>query len=187
MRSRCLPIGVLLAGFVLSPLIAVHAQPSDFAATKVQAFSVAGPLACCGGATTETNIASIRVPAGSMGASGAIDLKCLWSYPNNANTKTLTVRFNPTAGSVAGGTLTGVMAVTTTASTQTEIIVRNITANSQVSWIASPVTPFGSIPGTVGTVAIDTTSDAYLNVNAITANGADTITLNHCIALVMRQ
>jgi hypothetical protein len=174
----------LIAAFALSPLVAA-AQPSDFVAAKVQAFS-AGPLPCCGGATTETNIASIRVPGGSMGPVGAIDLKCLWSYPNSANNKTLLVRFTNAPGSIGGGVISGSLVVTTTVASQTEIIIRNIAVNSQVSWIAAPTTPFGSAGTAPATLALDTSADTYLNINAITASGAETITLNHCIALVMR-
>lgn len=175
----------LIAAFALSPFM-VLAQPSDYTAPKLQAFSAAGPLICCGGATTETNITSIRIPGGSMGPSGAIDLKCLWSYPNSANNKTFNVRFTTVSGSIAGGVVHGALVVTTTASTQTEIIIRNTAVNSQVFWLASPTTPFGSAEVTVAATALDTTGDTYLNINAITASGAETITLNHCIALVMR-
>lgn len=176
---------LVCAALALWPILAAS-QPSDYVASKVQAFSVAGPLTCCGGATTETNIANIRIPGGSMGPTGAIELKCLWTYPNSANNKTLTVRFNPTSGTTAGGVLHGTFSVTTSALTQTVIIIRNTAVNSQVFWPLTPVTPFGNNPGGIGTLALDTTADTYLNINAITASGAETITLNHCIALVMR-
>jgi hypothetical protein len=172
-----------IAALALWPIMAAS-QPSEYTPPKVQTFSAPGPLTCCGGATTETNIAAIRIPGGSMGATGAIDLKCLWSYPNSANIKTLTVRLNTVPGSIGGGVLHSPLTVTTTASTQTEIIIRNITANSQV--IVPVAFPFGSFGVTSTSLSLDTTADVYLNINGITASGTETITMNHCYALVTR-
>ena len=178
-----------LAGLLLlaMPCGNAVAQPSDFSASKTQVVSIVGPLNCCGGATVETNIASVRIPANSMGPSGAVDLKCLWSYPNSSNNKTLTTRIAPSPGSVSGGVLHGTFTVTTTASTSTEIIVRNIATNSQLSWAAAPSAPYGSIAPGLSANAVDTTADIYLNINGVTALGTETITLNHCFALIMRQ
>jgi hypothetical protein len=148
--------------------------------------TVGGNGSCCGGATTETNLLALKVPAGSMGVNGMINLKCLWGYPNNANTKTLTVRYSATSGSVsAGGVVAAVVNVTTTVATQTEINIRNTAANVQTMYGPNPTTPFGSSATASVATAVDTTADSYVNVNGITAVGTDTISA-HCVALVMR-
>ena len=136
------------------------------------------------GTTTGANLAALRIPAGSMGRNGHIEVKCLWTYSNSANVKTTSVQFSQTSGS-GGSFIAGNLAVTTTASAQTLTIIRNNNAtNSQTAFAPNPSTPFGSTASASLTAAIDTTADSFVNINGQLAVSTDTLTLVHAYAVV---
>jgi len=141
---------------------------------------------CCGGATTETNIATILIPAGALGTSGFVDLKCLWNFTNSANNKSLVVRFNTTAGAVSGGSSLSAIVQTASSVASTQVVLRNTATNAQVAYGAAASTPFGTGTSSNITPALDTTANTYINLNGITATGSETITLTHCSALIAK-
>src|SRR5215471_10277347 len=157
----------------------VDARPTGaFVATTTGSVSVTGTL-------TETNLAALRIPAGTVGANGVIEVKSLWTYPNNTNNKTLVTRFSTTSGATAGGLTGSNVVATTTQSAQTFTMIRNNNAaNAQIFWSATPTTPFGTAATTTTALAVDTTVDTYVNLNGLLANVADTITLVHAYAVV---
>src|SRR5215469_5579749 len=123
------------------------------------------------GTTSETNLAALRIPAGSMGRNGHIEIKILWSYTNSANNKILAIRVGTT--------------VTTTATAQTLTIIRsNNATNAQTIYSFPPTTPFGSSTLATTTTALDTTADYYLNINGQLALSTETLTLLHAYAVV---
>lgn len=137
------------------------------------------------GVTTETNLAALRIPAGTIGANGVVEVKTLWNYTNNANNKFLFVRYNQTSGATAGGVTSGTVTVTTTANTQMFNIIRNNNAaNAQICYTGGGTAPFGSGASANFAIAVDTTADSYLNINGTLANAGDTITLVHAYAVV---
>lgn len=140
---------------------------------------------CCSGATTETVIGTIKIPGNSMGTKGAASLDCLYTFPNSANTKTFRWRLttNP-SGSTSGNQINADSTATTSAEQQIRLMVRNTSATTQVSFGSAPTTPYGSNTTASNTFAIDTTGDSYISINAITASGAETITLQHCYAVI---
>lgn len=121
--------------------------------------------------TTEEVLATITVPANSMGPNGSILLLVRWSYTESANSKTFRVRF--------GGTT--LWAATTSTATnevyQALILIQNRGAtNSQVG-----SSSFGFGLSTSGdplnVSAIDTTADVALTITGQRAVGTDVINL----------
>ena len=140
------------------------------------------------GTASETNLQVLKVPANSMGPNGAIYLACLWTYTNSSNAKTLTVRFTSTSGAVSGGVLGSAISVTTTATTQSLHIIRNNNAtNSQTAYAGSGTGPFGSAAAALTSLSVDTTQDAFIDVNGTLANTGETITAQHCVATIYKN
>lgn len=50
------------------------------------------------GDTIETVLANIAIPAGAMGANGALHITAVFSYTNSANAKTLRIRLGGISG-----------------------------------------------------------------------------------------
>jgi len=132
------------------------------------------------GTTTETNLASLKIPANSMGKNGVIELKCLWSYTNSANVKTHNYRWNNAPGGGVSITSSG---PTTTAMAQAFLIIRNTNAtNVQVTY-NTPLIPFGTSGGTP-TTNLDTTQDTWLNITGQLALSTEVLTLQRATAVV---
>ena len=137
------------------------------------------------GTTNETNLAALRIPGGSVGKNGVIEVKALWSYPNSSNTKTLTTRWTTASGSVTGGLFQPASSATTTTEAQTLAIIRNNNAtNAQVAFNQPALTPFGVGVPAFATMALDTTVDTYININGTLASAAETLILVHAYAVV---
>lgn len=155
--------------------------------SPVTVVSTSGSLTCCGGATTETNIAALKIPANSMGKNGSITLSCLIAYPNSANNKTITLRYTSTAGSTSGGQTGGNTVFSTTVNGTTLWTIRNNNSTSaQIGSFLSGILPYTASGSSNLTLTVDTTLDSFVNINATTASGAETITLQHCSALIMK-
>jgi hypothetical protein len=172
--------------------LAVAAQPVSSGgggggggASSVLVVATTAPVPLTG-TTTETNLAALRIPGGSMGAGGTINLQCFWTYPNSANAKTLQYRFTSTPGSTSGGQMGSPPSPTTTTNTQTLHIVHNTAVNAQLVSPGQPTAPFGSLAAAAFPNSIDTSADSFINVNGQLASAAETLTLQHCVALVLR-
>jgi hypothetical protein len=126
--------------------------------------------------TAEVQLASIAVPAGAMGTTGALRILCFWSHTNSGNNKVLRVRF-----SGSGGTTFGTSTATTTVFTQSLTIIRNAgAANSQRSQSTGTfIIPYGASAGAVLTGAIDTSVATTVYISGQPATGGETITLEH--------
>lgn len=126
------------------------------------------------GATTETTLATIAIPAGSMGGNGQFEVITVWSYTNSANNKVLRVKLGATQFTV--GTMT------TTASSQlyTRVANRN-SAASQVAHAAGNAPGFASSSGAVTTGTIDTSTDQNITITGQLALGTESITLESFI------
>lgn len=140
------------------------------------------------GTTTETNLAVIRVPAGSVGKNGGAFLTCLWTYTNSANNKNLLVRHSNTSAAITGTLVGNVAVVTTSATSQTGHILGNVNAtNVQNAFPSTAIAPFGSSAAAPNAGAVDTTIDSFLNINGILALGSETITLQHCFGWIVKS
>jgi hypothetical protein len=148
--------------------------------------ATAGPVTLTG-IVAETVMASLRIPAGSMGPNGVIDVTALWSTTNSANNKTIATRWqlNPGLGGFNAGA--GIV-LTTVAAAQTKTIIRNSNAtNAQVIYTPAAITPFGTGTAAVTPASIDTTADTYISLTGTIAAAGETLTLNHAYAVVYKQ
>lgn len=134
------------------------------------ASAVAVPLT---GSTVETALATITIPAGAMGLSGAVEVRASLSNNNSANTKAIRIRFGGLAGTVYFTT-----SVSTSVSLEAARRIRNrSSASSQVGSASSTATAPGSSSGALVTSTVDTSADASLVISGQLSNAADSVTL----------
>lgn len=122
------------------------------------------------GTVSETTLATIAIPAGTMGLNGALRITSIWSYTNSANNKTVRARFS---GQALGST---VMTTTATASILWEAINRGA-LNSQVTNGAGAGAGLVASGNAVVTMTVDTSITQNLILTATLANTGETITL----------
>lgn len=129
--------------------------------------------------TAENTLATVSVPAGSMGVNGVVRVTSLWSYTNSANNKTLRVDF--------GGFDFLSNAATTTVGTQTLTLIRNRNAtNSQVGFTNATFGAIGTTTGTATTCAVDTTAAVSLTLTGQKASAGETLTLESYTVELLR-
>lgn len=116
-----------------------------------------------------TELAKVVVPGGLMGPNGALRISALWSLTNNANIKTLIIRF--------GGVELFGFNFTTSASCNNLISGRNRGNLSSQIYHGNLSQPFGPTPSAVLTSALDTSVDQSVTFHAALANVADMVTL----------
>jgi opacity protein-like surface antigen len=147
--------------------------------------ATAGPVTLTG-IVPETVMASLRIPANSIGRNGAVEVTALWYYTNSANNKVLISRFSSTPGNT-GSLINGALTVTTSAGAQTLTILHaNNATNAQNSQSLNISAPFGFTTNPPTTSAIDTTADTYINLTGTVAAAGETLTLQHAYAVVLQ-
>jgi len=124
------------------------------------------------GTSAETALATITVPAGTLGPHGRIVIETLWSMTNNADTKTAFIRIAGTAILGWGATTSSVFRA------KTEI--RN--AGSRTSQVfpanGTPLAYSDGLNGSAyGTASIDFTTVQTISINGQVSVVTDTITL----------
>lgn len=120
--------------------------------------------------TNENTLRAVTLPANALGVNGIARIWSLWSQTNNANVKTIRVKF--------GGTNVVAAAVTSTATFQHVTLIRNRNvANSQVFFAMSSASLFapGGLNPTLA--AIDTAADVQIIFTVQKATAGDTMTL----------
>ncbi len=122
------------------------------------------------GNTTETTLATIPVPAGSMGPNGKLRITTFWSFTASANNKTPRIKFGAWA-------FTSVPTAANQTSTRlyTEIGNRGAT-NSQVGMPAN-YPGWGNSAGTLVTGTLNTLNPLDITITGQLAAGTETITL----------
>lgn len=127
--------------------------------------------------TNENTLATILVPAGSMGASGMIRVTTLWSANNSVNNKIFRIKF--------GGTqFSGRVVSSTTLTFYDQVLISNRTASTQVSNQTNGV--FGISTAAVATGTVDTTVNQNVTLTVQKASGADTATLESYLVELIR-
>jgi len=122
------------------------------------------------GNTSETNLATVSVPAGAIGANGRLRITAQFSYPNSANNKILRVRF--------GGTAFHVVTVTTTTHTKFQIDIGNRnSASSQVAGVTGLNSGFGASTSAMATGTVNTGNAQNILLSVQLADGSETIVL----------
>ena len=124
------------------------------------------------GTTLETELTTMTVKGGLMGAKGKLKIWPLLATPNNANTKTIYVR-------VGGIAFISVAYTTSAASVQPLCVVRNTNSeSSQVAFSSGNSYGVGNSSVAVTTSSVNTAADFTIAVSAALGNAADTVTLH---------
>lgn len=122
------------------------------------------------GDLTLTTMATVAVPANTLGANGFLRITAVWSWTNNANLKTTYIRFN--------GTSYYARSESTGLSNKIQIEIHNVNAtNSQKGGPAGVAGGWGGVTGSPVTSAHDTTGSLNLTFLIQLANAGDTATL----------
>lgn len=122
------------------------------------------------GTTTKTVLASVSIPAGTLGANGALRITPIWSATNNADAKTVGVQI--------GSTLFQSASIASQASMQSQIIVRNRNSQqSQVFLNSSTNNGLGALANAPSTSTIDFSQAQTLQFFATLGVSGDTATL----------
>lgn len=135
------------------------------------------------GNTNETTLATITIPAGTMGANDMIEVTTLWSFTNNANVKTPRVRLGGVSGTAFYGP-----GPASNVQIYSQIRIRNRgVQNSQLGYSASAQTSYSASAGALVTSAIDMGSAQDLVFSGQLANSADTISLESYDVSIKRR
>lgn len=122
------------------------------------------------GTTVATSLASIPIPAGTLGKNGSLRVRLRWTVTNSANPKTLTSKI--------GGVSVLSFSTTTTTSWLDEFDITN--RNSMTSQLGRPAASnavFGTSSIVNSTFSIDFSQAQSLNITGTLANAAESITL----------
>ena len=127
------------------------------------------------GTLTETALATINLPANTIGANGQIRIRTYWTNTNSANAKTLKIRFGTTgisSTSISSSSITTFGAEMITADTQ------NLNAtNSQNTYSEGSRGTDGLVTTSFATSAIDTTVSENFYITGTLASSGELITL----------
>lgn len=125
--------------------------------------------------TNENVLATITVPANTLGANGRLIVTTLWGFTNNANAKTIRVRFSGASGTQY---LQTNYASAAFLRDQREIVNNNAT-NSQIGFGGSGTGGWGNGASANTTSSVDTTAATTLVISAQKGTDSDTITLDY--------
>lgn len=124
--------------------------------------------------TTEDTLATITVPANTLGANGSLRIYTLWTVTNSATAKTLRIRY-----SGGSGTIYMQAAAVNQASHQALLVIANQAAtNSQIGTAPSTNGGLGVNGSALATSSVDTTASTTIVITGQKATGTDTLTLN---------
>lgn len=126
------------------------------------------------GDTNDFLLASAAIPANTIGL-GQVEVEILFTITNNGNNKTIRIRFGP-ANDLTG---TAFYAFTTsgTAGLQGHARFANRSTNLQVNLVTGASSGYGTVASPASTMAIDTTAQTFVVIDAQLANAADTVKL----------
>lgn len=125
------------------------------------------------GNTNETALATVALPAGSMGANGLLRVTSLFTVTNSANNKTLRTRL----GGISGTAFQSLTLTTNETNMSQRLIQNRNSQSSQVGSAAAVGGSFGNSSNSVVTGAIDTASAQDVVISGQLANSGETITL----------
>lgn len=131
------------------------------------------------GNTSETALATITIPGGTLGANGIVRVTFVLSMTNNANGKTGRVRLGGTSG-----TSFLAVALASQASFRHQVQIQNRNATNSQVCMADTAASWGVTTAAVITGSRDTTSNQDLVITGQLTNGADTITLESYVVEV---
>lgn len=117
--------------------------------------------------TSDNNLATVVIPANSMGPAGALRVWAHWTCTNNANAKTVRVKF--------GGSVLQNQGIASTPGVMLPVTILNRNATNSQIGVTWQLGLFGG--AATQTAAIDTTVDQSLLLNVQKATAGDTVTL----------
>jgi hypothetical protein len=120
--------------------------------------------------TTEHTFVTVNIPPGLLGLNGIVEVDAVFSYSNNANTKTMKYKFG-------GGSFFSTTATATSSAAFIKRLQNRGVANSQLGEAASSQVQGGTNANAPYTAAIDTTATVAVAIVGQLAVGTDTMTL----------
>lgn len=126
------------------------------------------------GNTTETDLMSVTVPGGSLGANGWMRFRATISRANGGSPGNVTPRF------YYGGSAFSFAALASANGFETvELTIQNRNSESSqiVSWTTSGVDSYGATTGSPATLTVVSSSDKTFKITGQCADAGDTITL----------
>ncbi len=121
------------------------------------------------GTTSETTLVTITIPAGLIGSKGKVKLYPLWSTTNNANTKTLRVKFP--SNTIYTGTSQNVVHNTGL------LILRNLNSESVQRMSSGMLAGLGGTISSIAQTTVDTSAATSIMITGQLQVGTDTMTL----------
>ena len=121
------------------------------------------------GTTVETTLVTITIPAGLIGSKGKVKLYPLWSTTNNANTKTLRVKFP------LGAVYTGI--ASNTVHVGGLVIIRNLGSESVQRVSSGMLAGLGGTITSIAQTTVNTSAATTITITGQLAVGTDTMTL----------
>lgn len=130
------------------------------------------------GDTSQTTVYTFTVPGGTLGANGALKIDSLWSCDNNANVKTVRVKF---------GTATmKQQALTSKTSGFFTCTIFNRNDEASQIMINGLVAAYGTTTSAMATPTIDTSDDVDVTFTVENASAGDTTSLEAATISVIR-
>jgi hypothetical protein len=121
------------------------------------------------GTTLETTLVTLTIPAGLIGSNGKVKFYPLWSTTNNANTKTLRVKFP--VGAVYTAAASNIFHVAGL------VIIRNFGSESVQRVSSGMLAGLGGTISSIAQTTIDTSAATTITITGQLAVGTDTMTL----------
>jgi len=134
------------------------------------------------GTTAETTLATVVVPANSMGANGRIEIEAVWGFSSGGSPGTRTTRHRFAGNSIHTQACANTVQ---TYSTNPGISNRNAT-NSQVCRNTAAAGSWGTTVSSIQTFAIDTTSAQNITFTCQLSDAGDSAVLHsYCVKLIV--
>lgn len=145
-------------------LKSISQQPNTVKVLAAQNTEVVSP-----NSTGENTVYSFIVPGGTIGTNGSLRISTQFTCTNNANTKTLRIKFG-------GVTLLSTSAVNAAGAVQFLKIANRDSVSAQISGVVA-----SGPSGTITTTSIDTSIAQNIEVTVQKANAGDTLILQSVI------
>jgi hypothetical protein len=126
--------------------------------------------------TTEDVLATVTVPAGSLGATGCLTIWTAWEFTGSTNSKTFRVRFNGSGGASGSAFLSQNTAVAGNTSAFYWTVMCNRTSSSQIGGPAGGALGAGN--STPQTAAVNTSNATFLVITGQKALNTETLILD---------
>ena len=128
--------------------------------------------ASCAANTTENVLATITVPANTLGLTGSVEILATWAMTNSVNNKTTRVRFSGPAGTEFQNRI-----ITTQASSQQLTSISNSGAANSQRGMGVGSTGIGETTNAIVSGVVDTTVDTTIVISGQKASSGETLTL----------